>query len=164
MIEDGRSSSYRNWLGYLEVAISLLHLTAIAVIALSVSATLEELAASLSFLIPGLLGLMALVSSVFDVYLIRSQNANPRKNISWWLLLGRLVVTGVIGLLAVATLFLILQTILIVTVINTGGGVIFGPILWTFTGTSLAVMVLLRSAVGIFFINDTSPFREKSHQ
>lgn len=153
MPADDRSSTYRSWLRRIELACSLVLLTAMATIALSDSEIRNELALSIGFFVPGVLGLSALISSGLDVYAILRREPGRTKGESRWLLTGRVVLASTIGLLAAATLFLVIQTILIVTVIDTGGGVVFGPILWMFTGSVLAVAVLLR------FAGETIPHR-----
>lgn len=124
-----------------------------ATIALSDSEIRNELALSIGFFVPGVLGLSAFISSGLDVYVILRRETGRTKGESRWLLTGRVVLASTIGLLAAATLFLVIQTILIVTVIDTGGGVVFGPILWMFTGSVLAVAVLLRFAGETFCID-----------
>lgn len=144
---DSWPSTVRRWLRRIELTFSILLLAALAVIAVSISAVLDEIALWIGFLLPGLLGLAALVGAGLDAHgLIRNRESSRIRGSSRWIVIGGLAVAGAIGLLAVVTLFVVVQTILVVTVVDTGGGVMFGPILFMFSGSILAVAVLLRSA------------------
>ncbi len=132
----------------IELALACLLLGAMAVLSASDSATLAEAGLTVSFLVPGLLSLVALVSAGWTVYLLVWTERDRRIRDSWPRL-GTLAVTGVIVSLAVTTLYFVVQTILVATVIDTGGGVMFGPILGTATGVALATLVCLRSVVGV---------------
>lgn len=164
MSDDVRPSRTRYWLRRLEFAFALLVLVALLLIVVSISPILEEIALAIAFFFPGLLGVVALVNAARDGYLFTRKQTGPIPSDSQWLVLGRLIVTGISGLLAIATLFIIVQTILIVTVIDTGGGVVFGPLLWMVTGSSLAVVVVFRSVVESLLVDERSVFPERSTQ
>lgn len=164
MSADDRSLLYQRWLRHTELALSFLLLVAMGVLGVSNSATIDELTLMVVFLVPGLLSVAALVSCGLDVYQLTWNGASLQTSSSRWIVITTLCLTGVIGLLAIGTLFIVVQTILVVTVIDTGGGVILGPFLWMLTGTALAVVICLRSAVEVFLIDQRPIVPEKSPQ
>lgn len=164
MSADDRSLLYQRWLRHIELALSFLLLAAIGVLGVSNSATIDELTLVVVFFVPGLLSVTALVSSGVDVYQLTWKGASLQTSSSRWPVVGTLALTGISGLLAIGTLFIVVQTILVATVIETGGGVILGPFLWMLTGTALAVVICLRSAVETFLLNQKPIVPEKSAQ
>lgn len=151
---DERPSNIRNWLQRIEVVFSVLLLATIAVTVTPLEPSLGEWTLWVVFFIPGLLSLAALLGvgiDVFRVFITRSTSQSDA--ISRRILIGKVAIMGAIGLLAGITLFLVVQTVLIATIIETGGGVIFGPFLFSFTGGLLAVVVLARTA-GQRFVSD----------
>lgn len=143
---DDRPSTIQDWLQRIEVVFSVLLLATIAITIAPLEPSLGEWTLWVVFLIPGLLGLAALFEVGIDVFRLLSTRSNSQSTtISRQALVGKVAVIGVLGILAGITLFLIVQTILVVTIVETHGGVMFGPILFTFTGGLLAVVVLVRS-------------------
>lgn len=153
MSADDRSPLYQRWLRHTELTLSVLLLATIGVLGVSNSATIDEMGLLVVFAVPGLLSVTALVSTGCDVYQLTLNGASLQTSSSRWLVIGTLCLTGITGLLGIGTLSIVVQTILVVTVIDTGGGVILGPLLWMLTGTALAVVICLRSAVETFLMD-----------
>jgi|GEM_PF-4208535 len=152
----GRLSTIRHEIRRVEITSSALLLAALALGGLSLSPRVTEGALLVVFVIPGLLGLVALAGAGIDVFNIhatwKAGEADRRRRAS---VTGKLLVPGVTGVLAGVTLFWIGQTVLVLTVVDTGGGVIFGHLFFMATGTLLAVVILLR-AVGQRFVHKES--------
>lgn len=155
---------FRSRLRSIEVTLSVLLLAAVALNPTVGSTALGEWILWIVFVVPGLLGIAALVGAGIDAYATATgqERDSQRSGASRWVVVGRLAVAGVIGALAIVTLFLVVQTILVVTVIDTGGGVVFGPILYSFAGSVLAVVVLLRSAGEILSVVDWTSLADRS--
>lgn len=148
----GRLSTIHHWIRRVEFTCSALLLAALALGGLSISSRLTEVALLVAFLIPGFLGLVALAGvgvDLFDMYSTWKRVESQRRRLMP--VAGKLVVTAVTGVLAVVTLFWVVQTILVLTVVDTGGGVIFSHLFFMFTGTLLAGVIVLRT-VGKQFV------------
>ena len=161
MSADDQSLPSQRWFHHLELGVSLLLIAAIALLRLADSGALNELALLLLFFIPGFLGLVALANVGFEVYLLKWGTTSLKHSSSRVTLFATLALTGIIALLAVITLSIIAQTILVVTVVDTGGGVIFGPVLWAFTGGILAVVICVRFAVERFLLGERLSIAEE---
>lgn len=149
---DDRSSTIRDQIQRIEVVLSALLLAMIAITIAPLEPSLGEWTLWVVFLLPGVLGLAALVGVGIDVFKLVSTRSNTQTATApRWIVLGKLAVIGTICVLAGGTLFLVVQTILIVTIVDTGGGVMFGPILFAFTGGFLAIVVLVRVVSQRFF-------------
>lgn len=154
---DDRPFNVRHSIRGIEVAFSVLVLAIVATAVSSLEPRLGDWIVWVIFLIPGTLAVASLLGAGVDVFGVVSGTgtAQPRRRV-----LGTLLVAGATGILATITLLLIVQTVLTVTV-GTGGGVLFGPILFTFTGGLLAIVVLTR-AVGRRYVEDTARNRRQN--
>lgn len=143
---DDRPSTIRDRIQRIEVVLSVLLLVMVAITIAPLEPSLGEWTLWVVFLLPGVLGLAALVGVGIDVFKMVSKRSNSKTATApRWIVFGKLAAIGTIGILAGCTLFLIIQTILIVTIVDTGGGVMFGPILFSFTGSLLAIALLART-------------------
>lgn len=138
--------SMRRWILGVEIVFSALTLVLVFSVLTPISFTIRTPSVWIVYLVPGSLGLAAILGAGIDSFgMISIREGVGLEGRSRWVVFGTLALSCVIGILAIGTLFFVLQTFLIVTVVDTGGGVLFGPVLFLSTGSLLAVVILVRT-------------------
>lgn len=158
MVFDGQHARIRGWLRHIEFDLSVLLLAALVVDGIAISATLSQLAFFFGFFVPIFLAVTVLLRSGLDMYLISQTRGQTVTNLSRWHFLLQFTIFWILSLLAVATLSIVFLTFAGPTMVDTEGGVVFGPVLWMLVGTILALVILLRFAVEHFLIEDSNVF------